>query len=101
MQRALHRSRTVDRVERDAEQIEQDAAGLDAGWRRRVRHQPPPRITRTLGIVTRRGQTMLPIIARIHERMLGSLRAYARGQGAMLAGVDDDAPLRRPRDKRG
>jgi DNA-binding transcriptional LysR family regulator len=60
-----------------------------------------PRITRTLGVVTRRGQTMLPIIARIHERMLGSLRAYARGQGAMLAGVDDDAPRRRPRAKRG
>jgi DNA-binding transcriptional LysR family regulator len=58
-----------------------------------------PRITRTLGIVTRRGQTMLPIIARIHERILGSLRAYARGQGAVLSSVED-GPRRRPHDKR-
>jgi DNA-binding transcriptional LysR family regulator len=59
-----------------------------------------PRITRTLGIVTRRGQTMLPIIARIRERIFSSLRAYARGQGATVFGAAEGA-ARRPHGRRG
>jgi DNA-binding transcriptional LysR family regulator len=36
-----------------------------------------PRVTRTLGVVTRRGQTMCPSVAQIYERALASLRTYA------------------------
>ncbi len=43
-----------------------------------------PRLTRTIGIVTRRGQTMLPTLAALHARLLVSLRAYTRSRGAKL-----------------
>ena len=43
-----------------------------------------PRMTRTIGIVTRRGQTLLPTVARMREMMLESLRAYANAQGATV-----------------
>lgn len=56
-----------------------------------------PRITRTIGIVTKRGQTLLPSVAQLQARVAQSLRAYARSQGATLV-PDSDAP-RRPRAK--
>ena len=43
-----------------------------------------PRISRTIGIVTRRGQTLLPTVGRMHAMMLDSLRAYASDQGATV-----------------
>jgi DNA-binding transcriptional LysR family regulator len=45
-----------------------------------------PRITRTIGIVTRRGQTLLPSVAQVQARILRSLAEYAREQGATLVG---------------
>ncbi len=44
-----------------------------------------PRITRTLGVVSRRGQTMLPTMAAMHARLIKSLSAYARSRGAKMA----------------
>jgi DNA-binding transcriptional LysR family regulator len=43
-----------------------------------------PRITRTIGIVTRRGQTLLPSVAQVQARIAQSLAVYAREQGATL-----------------
>jgi DNA-binding transcriptional LysR family regulator len=43
-----------------------------------------PRISRTICIVTRRGQTLLPTVSRMHAMILESLRAYAESQGATL-----------------
>ena len=43
-----------------------------------------PRISRTIGIVTRRGQTLLPTVGRMQTMMLDSLRAYASGHGATV-----------------
>ena len=43
-----------------------------------------PQLSRTIGIVTRRGQTPLPTVANMHDMMLESLRVYAKGQGAAL-----------------
>jgi DNA-binding transcriptional LysR family regulator len=43
-----------------------------------------PRMTRTIGIMTRRGQTPLPTVARMKEMMRDSLRAYAYAQGATV-----------------
>ena len=43
-----------------------------------------PRISRTMGVVTRRGQTLLPTVQRMYEVLVQSLRDYAKGQGATL-----------------
>jgi DNA-binding transcriptional LysR family regulator len=43
-----------------------------------------PRIARTIGIVTRRGQTQLPTVGRMQAMMLDSLRSYAGGRGATV-----------------
>ena len=43
-----------------------------------------PRISRTMGVVTRRGQTLLPTVQRMYEMLVQSLRDYAKGQGATL-----------------
>jgi DNA-binding transcriptional LysR family regulator len=43
-----------------------------------------PRITRTLGIFTRRSQTMLPTLAAMHERLVASVKTYARSCGARI-----------------
>jgi DNA-binding transcriptional LysR family regulator len=48
-----------------------------------------PRIMRTIGIVTRRRQTMLPTLAAMHARLAVSLRNYARSRGAQMI---DEAP---------
>jgi DNA-binding transcriptional LysR family regulator len=53
-----------------------------------------PRITRTIGIVTRRGQTLLPSVAQLQVRVAQSLRAYARAQGATLVHDGDSARRR-------
>ena len=54
-----------------------------------------PRITRTIGIVTRRGQTLLPSVAQVQARIAQSLAEYAREQGATLVG--QRAPAQRGR----
>lgn len=43
-----------------------------------------PRISRTMGVVTRRGQTLLPTVQQLYEVLVQSLRTYAKGQGAAL-----------------
>lgn len=43
-----------------------------------------PRITRTIGLITRRGQTMLPAAAAMHDWMSRSLADYCRGRGANI-----------------
>ena len=43
-----------------------------------------PRMSRTVGVITRRGQTLLPTVQRMCEMLVESLRDYARVQGATL-----------------
>ncbi len=43
-----------------------------------------PRISRTIGVITRRGQTLFPTVQRMHDMLIQSLRNYAKGQGATL-----------------
>jgi DNA-binding transcriptional LysR family regulator len=47
-----------------------------------------PRITRTIGVVTRRGQTLLPAAAAMFDWMAKSLTDYCRGRGAAIVGAD-------------
>ena len=37
-----------------------------------------------MGVVTRRGQTLLPTVQRLYEVLVQSLRDYAKSQGATL-----------------
>ena len=54
-----------------------------------------PRITRTIGLLTRRGQTLLPAAAAMHEWMLRSLLEYCRHKGADLV-ASEPRPKARP-----
>jgi DNA-binding transcriptional LysR family regulator len=51
-----------------------------------------PRITRTVGIVTKGGQTLLPSVAQVQARIARSLTEYARAQGATLVGPAAGTP---------
>lgn len=47
-----------------------------------------PRITRTIGLVTRRGQTLLPAAAAMHDMMFHSLTDYCRQKGGAVVAPD-------------
>ena len=44
-----------------------------------------PRLTRTVGLITRKEQTFLPVVAAMHEMIEASLKTYASRRGAVLA----------------
>jgi DNA-binding transcriptional LysR family regulator len=46
-----------------------------------------PRITRVIGIMTRRGHTLLPAAAAMHDMMVRAFTRYARLRGTAVAGV--------------
>jgi DNA-binding transcriptional LysR family regulator len=56
-----------------------------------------PQITRTVGLITRRGQTLLPAAASMYELMLHSLADYCRSKGSAVV----VAPEPRPKPAKG
>jgi DNA-binding transcriptional LysR family regulator len=56
-----------------------------------------PRITRTIGLITRRGQTLLPAAAAMHDWMLRSLVDYCRDKGADIVGPDPRPKAKPPK----
>ena len=59
-----------------------------------------PRITRTVGIITRKEQTFLPVVAAMHEMIEVSLKSYASRRGAVLADRERDRTRSRAKKRK-